>query len=191
MSRKYKMDNSNGLYFLTMTTVEWADLFTRVEYKEVLIESLKYCCKEKGLILHAYVIMSNHIHLIISRQEDGKIFPSIIRDFKKFTAFCLLKRIKNSLTESRKEWMLEIFQRNGSKNSNNSCYQFWQQHNQPIILYTRKVILQKIDYIHQNPVKQGLVFNSTDYVYSSAGSYAGFETEARLPIILLDDYYSF
>jgi putative transposase len=191
MSRNYKMDNQNGIYFLTMTTVEWVDVFTRVKYKELLLDSLRYCIKFKGLIVHAYVIMTNHIHIIISRTENGNKFSDIIRDFKKFTSSALIKNIKNNPSESRKAWLLDIFQKNGLRNSNNKYYQLWQQHNHPIILYSKGVIKKKINYIHNNPVKQGIVFDEVDYFYSSAGAYMGHNMESKLPIKLLDVYFSF
>ena len=71
MSRKYKFNNEAGLYLVTMVTVYWLDVFTRRLYKDIVINSLKYCIAEKGLIVYAFVIMSNHIHLIISKRENG------------------------------------------------------------------------------------------------------------------------
>lgn len=185
------MDDPAGSYFLTCTTVEWVDVFTRVAYKDIIIEALSYCVENKGLIVHAYVIMSNHVHLVISRTEDGQRFSDIVRDFKKFTAARLLKNIKSSRVESRRAWVLDIFQKNGLKNSNNKQYQFWQQHNKPILLYSSAVFRQKIDYIHNNPVRQGLVFNPSDYVYSSATAYEGRKLEAKLAIQLWEGYFSF
>ena len=97
MSEKYKVNNPNGIYFITCTIIGWVDLFTRPEYKDILIQSLKYCIKKKGLLVHAYVIMSSHIHLIVSA-KDGAHLPSIIRDFKTFTSKSLLKEIPLVLT---------------------------------------------------------------------------------------------
>jgi putative transposase len=191
MSRKYKMDNQDGIYFLSFSTVNWVDVFTRVIYKETIIESLEYCIANKGLVVHGYVIMTNHMHLIISRTDDGMKLSDIMRDFKKFTAFKLIKLIKNNVSESRREWLLETFKKHGQKNGQNKYYQFWRQDNHPIILYSRPVMVQKINYIHNNPVVAGFVSNPSEYVYSSASAYLNEEMGSRLKVVLLDEYFSF
>ena len=84
MSTGYKIHDKDGAYFLTFQIVGWVDLFSRQEYRDIVIESLKYCQKEKGLNLFAYVIMSNHIHLL-AQSEVGNL-SGFIRDFKNFTS---------------------------------------------------------------------------------------------------------
>lgn len=81
---KYKIHNQKGLYFLTLTTVGWIDIFTRAIYRDILVESLNYCIKEKGLVVYGYVIMSNHIHLIAQSESETQSLSDIIRDFKSF-----------------------------------------------------------------------------------------------------------
>jgi len=170
MSRAYKFYNIEKPYFVSFATVGWVDVFTRLQYKDILVEALKYCQKEKGLIVYAWCIMSSHVHLIMEAKEGYK--PSdILRDFKKFTSKQLLKAIEENQQESRKEWMLSIFGNAGKYNSNNENFQFWQQHNKPIILYTPRVISQKLDYIHYNPVEEGWVESPEQYLYSSARNY--------------------
>ena len=84
MSRKYKFHEKDGAYFISFATVFWIDLFTRMEYFDIVISSLDYCRKNKGMIIFGYCIMPSHIHLIF-RSADGK--PSeLIRDFKGFTS---------------------------------------------------------------------------------------------------------
>lgn len=172
MSRNYKFNNPDGTYFISFATVEWVDVFTRRKYRDILMDSLKYCQKEKGLILYAYVIMSNHIHLIAKSKVSGTL-PDILRDFKKFTAKAILKAIRDNPKESRKEWMVNIFSDAGINNGNNKNFQFWRQDNRPIHVYSESVIKQKLNYIHQNPVKEGIVLFAKDYQYSSASVYAG------------------
>jgi len=179
VSRKYKFHNPDGIYFISTATVYWLDVFTRMSYKDIVIDSLKYCIQEKGLVVYAYVIMSNHIHLIIARNPDGDNLSDILRDFKKYTAMHLIKAIKTNQQESRREWMLWMMQRAGKKNGNNTNYQFWQQHNQPIEL-EGKWIDQKMDYIHENPVEAGWVAEAHDYYYSSARNYADMETPLKI-----------
>jgi putative transposase len=82
VSIAYKFNNPRGIYSISMATVEWVEVFIRKEYVEVVLESLKYCQKEKGLIIYAWCIMSNHVHLITSAKE-GFIISGIVRDFAK------------------------------------------------------------------------------------------------------------
>ena len=73
MSRKYKFHNPEGVYFVSFAVQAWVDVFTRNEYKNILIENLDYCQMHKGLEIFAWCIMTNHIHLII-RSEEGLVF---------------------------------------------------------------------------------------------------------------------
>jgi REP element-mobilizing transposase RayT len=114
--------------------------------------------------------MSNHVHLI-ARTDNVAGLSAIIRDFKTFTSKRIIKAIIENPQESRREWMLRLFKYYAKYNSNNSEYQFWKQNNQPIELASQQWINQKIDYIHMNPVKAGLVEVPEHYVYSSAGNY--------------------
>ena len=169
MSRNYKFHNKRGLYFVSFATVYWIDVFTRQVYFDVLANSVKYCRKEKGMELYCYCFMPSHIHFIFRSSIDQ---PSeLLRDFKRHTSKKMIESIENNPQESRKEWLLWMFMRAGKKNATTNTYQFWQQHNKPIELWSEKVIKQKIDYIHQNPVENGFVTNPVDWKYSSARNY--------------------
>ena len=172
LSRKYKFSDHEGVYFVTFAVVNWIDVFTRKEYRDIVVDSLNFCKKEKGLILFAWCLMSNHIHLII-QAEQGKFLSDILRDFKKFTSKTLLKAISGNKFESRKNWMMPIFRANGEANCNNEKFQFWQQDNHPIVLFTPRFIGQKLFYLHNNPVKAGIVDEPEEYIYSSARNYNG------------------
>jgi putative transposase len=169
MSRKYKFHDQEQLYFVSFATVYWIDALTRNEYKDIIIDSLKYCIEEKDLDLYAWVIMPNHVHSIIGTR--GEPLQNIMRDLKKFTSKKIVEAIRNNPQESRREWMIWMFERAGKKNSNNEVIQFWQQHNQPIELTTAAMIKQKLEYIHQNPVVAGFVRQPQDWLYSSAVDY--------------------
>lgn len=156
----------NEINFVTLTVVGWINVFTRRTYKDFIIENLSYCQKHKGLKIYAYVIMTNHLHLVIHSVQN--LQSDILRDFKTYTSKELYKLIKNNPQESRKKWMLDFFQKKGMENGLNKKHQFWQNGNYPIALYSNRVIRQKIDYIHQNPVKAGFVDSPEKYYYSSA-----------------------
>lgn len=169
----YRIGDQNGLYYLTFSTVEWLDVFTRKRYKDIVVESLKYCIQTKGLELYSWVLMSNQIHLI-ARAKEGYKLSDILRDFKKFTSKQIIKTIEEE-PESRRDWLLSVMLKSGQENHKNSKYQLWRNDNHPIALYSNEVIHQKQTYIHNNPVEDGIVEQGEDYLYSSARNYAGEE----------------
>ncbi|MEO7081246.1 MAG: transposase [Flavobacteriales bacterium] len=172
MSRSYKFHDPEGIYFISFATVQWVDVFTRREYKDIVVESLRHCQEKKGLLLYAWVIMSNHVHMIAAAAE-GHALPDILRDLKKYTASQILNAITENSQESRKQWMLPIFSKAGAANPNNTHYQFWRQDDRPIQLISAAVFGQKLNYLHENPVVEGYVEQAEDYVYCSAPAIAG------------------
>jgi len=170
MPTGYKITDQTEVHFLTFGIVNWIDLFTRLEYRNILVDSLKYCQENKGLEIYAWVIMSNHVH-ILCRSNMGDL-SGTIRDLKKFTSRSFWEII-NSPVESRSNWMVNIFRFEASKHSRNENYQIWTHDNHAEEIYTNKFIDQKIEYIHNNPVKAGIVFRPEDYLYSSARDYCG------------------
>ncbi len=169
MSTKYKFRDQEKLYFVTFAVVYWIDLFIRNEYKEVLLDSWRFCMANKGLEIYGWCIMPSHVHMIIG--THGEKMEHILRDTKRHTSETLHLAIRRHPGESRKEWLLELMRRAGTANSNNRGFQLWQQDNHPIELPTPERLQQKLDYIHKNPVAGGFVYKPQDYVYSSAGDY--------------------
>jgi REP element-mobilizing transposase RayT len=155
-------------HFITATVVDWIDVFTRKVYRDEVIKCFDYCIKNKGMIIYGYVIMSNHIHMVV-QSKDGKL-SDLLRDFKKFTATAILNKIQTE-PESRREWMLERFKLATQSHSRNKNYQFWRYGNHPEEIYTNKFMWSKLDYIHLNPVRSGLVEKASHYIYSSASNY--------------------
>ena len=126
--------------------------------------------------------MTNHVHLVVSAKQNNT--SDVLRDFKKFTSKQIIQAITNNPQESRKDWMLNIFRENGENNSRNSEFQFWQQNNQPKELYSNEFTMQKLDYIHSNPVTAGIVEYPEHYLYGSAKDYRG--ESGLLAVELLD-----
>jgi len=170
MSRKYKFRDQEKAYFVTFATINWIDVFTRTLYKDILVNTINHCINEKGLIVYAWCIMSNHVHMIIATNNED--LQNIMRDLKGYSAKEILKAITENQQESRKEWMMWMFERAGKKNSNNTKFQFWQQHNHPLVLDNPIIFEQKLNYIHNNPVTAGFVEYPEHYLYSSARDYA-------------------
>ena len=165
----YKIRNQKEIHFVSFAVVEWVDVFTRKEYRDILLDSLRFCQESKGLLLHGWCIMSNHIYLLAS----SKIYDlsGTLRNFKKFTNKKIIEAIINNEHESRKDWMLEIFREAGKRNSRNTDCQFWQQENQPKECYSPAFTIQKLNYIHNNPVEAAIVDKPEEYLYSSARDY--------------------
>jgi len=166
----YQIRNQNAIHFITFSVVEWVDVFTRSIYADIIVESLKFCQHKKGLNIHAWCLMSNHIHLIVSAKEHYML-SDILRDFKKYTSNNIVKTITENNKESRRNWMLWIFKKAGERNKRNENHQFWQQENHPIECSTSEILASKIKYLHENPVRAGIVRNEWEYVYSSGIDY--------------------
>lgn len=182
MSTKYKATTTEEAYFITITTVGWIDIFTRLTQKKILINALQYCQANKGLEIYAYCIMTNHIHLLC-KGTNGFILSDIVRDFKKFTSKKIIQTIINE-PESRREWMLEYFQKACQNFKKEQNYKVWQNGYHAEHIYSNKFIKQKVDYIHKNPVKDKIVTCPEDYYFSSARNYSGLEND--LEVVLLD-----
>lgn len=168
---RYHIVDQNAIYFTTFTVVDWLDVFTRKEHRSVVVDSLNYCVEHKGLVVHAWVIMSNNLHLII-RARAGFRISDIIRDFKRHTANTIIKAIQHE-PESRREWLLARMAMAAERIKRNEHYKFWHDDNHAMWLESNKFIEQKLNYVHQNPVNEQLVEHAEDYLFSSAGDYAG------------------
>jgi REP element-mobilizing transposase RayT len=167
---EFRITTPDELYFVTLTTVGWVDVFTRIDYKNILVENLAYCQLNENLEIYSYVIMSNHIHIICRRLD--KDLNELLGRFKSYSAKQIIKAIENNPQESRKEWLLYLFNYFAKANKQYSKNHFWQYTTHPVLLYSNDVIKQKIDYIHNNPVRAGLVNEPENYIYSSANIYS-------------------
>lgn len=179
MSNNYIAKDPDKAHFITMTIIEWIDLFTRSNHKNTIINSLKFCQEKKGLEIYAYVIMPSHIHLLCRVNEPFK-FSDFIRDFKRHTSSQLIQNIINE-PESRREWLLQKFETEGQKHQ--QTYKIWQDGYHAIDTWSNKFIYQKLNYIHNNPVEDKIVTKPEDYLYSSARNYADLESVLDVVII--------
>lgn len=197
------------VYFITITVIDWVDVFTREEYKQIIVESLDFCRKNKGLNIYAWVIMTNHLHLIVSHETDNDHLERVIGDFKKFTAKKVIAAISRNPQESRKRWMLNHFkesaiaenddascsrskssrsnskhQAGGESRSNEEHYHLWQRGYDSYCIYNIKHLRQKMNYLHANPVRAGIVDKPWEYRYCSYRNYCG--EEGLFEIDLMD-----
>ncbi len=183
MSLKHKFKNPDGIYFVTFSVVGWVDVFTRDVYRTIFIDSLNWSIKNKGLIIYAWVLMTNHVHLIVSSNGEKKL-EEIFRDIKKFTSVKIIEEIKNNASESRKDWMLKIFREKGEANTQNENNQFWQHGNHPIELYNTQMLEQKLEYIHNNPVEHGFTNCQEAFNWSSALDYSGLKGFVEIEMLV-------
>ena len=182
MSHQYRVRNPEDIYFVTFTIVDWVDVFTRPNYKQLIIDSLIYCQQHKGLEVYAYCLMTNHLHLLVAAQHPAKL-PDIIRDFKKHTNKQIIQLVQSE-PESRKDWMMYRFEYNAKYNNRIQDYKVWQDGYHGIACDYAAILLQKLDYIHNNPVEEGIVALPEHYLYSSASNYA--EEKGMMGVSLLD-----
>lgn len=181
----YKIYDPYGTYFVTFTIVGWVDVFTRKECKDIVINSLKYCQENKGLVVNAFVIMGSHIHLVLRSDDSIEGLSNIIRDMKKYIAKEIINWLKTNNHESRKDWMLHVFKYYAKKKKNTSKYQVWIHNNQPKQLLHPKFTKQKLSYLHYNPVEARIVDKPDDYLYSRARNYMS-RSDFLLEVEILD-----
>lgn len=161
-------------YFLTATTVNWLPLFSNQEIAAILLNSLGFLISEKRIVLYAYIIMENHIHIIASAENLTKE----ISNFKSFTA-------RKSIDYYQNQHNLDILEQlalHKLEHKNDRQFQFWQEGVHPQQIQDEKMMQQKIDYIHQNPVRRGYIDLPEHWRYSSARDYEG--QRGLLPVFL-------
>jgi len=163
MRTRYKITEKECIYFVTSTIVEWMPVFTSQKYCDIIIESIKFCKTHKDLKLYAFVIMDNHIHLVAKAPELSDTLSS----FKKFTA----KEIIDQLKLDNKQWLLSQLAFYKKKYKTESDYQVWQEGIHPQLILNEEMLRQKIEYIHCNPVRRGLVDLPEYWRYSSYRNY--------------------
>lgn len=147
--------------FYTATILDRKFLLHDDKYKDIIISSLQYFVKNNKIKLYAFVIMSNHIHLIW-QILPGNNPDKIKHSFKKYTAHQMKFELKKNNQQYLKQFKVDKIDR---------TYQFWKRYALSIELFTEKVFLQKMKYIHHNPVKAGICKKAADYKYSSAKFY--------------------
>ncbi len=163
MRSRYKFDKEKGLYFITSTIVEFISIFTSEKYCKI-IDSLLFSREQKDLKIIAYVIMDNHFHAILEAEN----LSDKIKAIKGFTA----REIVKQLEIDNNKWILDQLHFYKKKYKIKSTYQIWQEGVHPQLIENHDVALQKINYIHFNPVKKGFIAKPEYWTFSSASNYA-------------------
>jgi REP element-mobilizing transposase RayT len=155
-------------YIITWTIVDWLPLFDQAVYRKIVLDALSYLRTDKNTQLNAFVIMSTHLHAILW-PEIGISLSDVTRDFKRFTS----RKISREADHQGATKFIEAFKkaRNANRAQDISTYQVWQEGSHPEAIFTEKFVRQKMDYIHMNPVRAGLVEAATEWPFSSARAY--------------------
>lgn len=167
---RYKIVNQNEIHFLTLTVIDWIDLFSRREFSLLIVDSLNYCIENKNLIVYGWVIMSSHLYLICKVAEPFKL-SDVLRDFKKYTSKTIIKQMYE-VGESRREWLLNRFSFEARRTGRATNYKIWKDDNHVVEINGYIDIEEKLNYIHHNPVKALLVYKPEDYYFSSSIDYS-------------------
>lgn len=177
MSRsRYKIYETEYPYFITSSIVDGIPLFVNPEIAQFILEALKFLQKSRDVELYAYVIMENHIHFIANDQD----LPQKLKNFKSFTA----RQIIDFLKKRNYHRLLRLIKRAKLKHKNRSLYQIWQEGFHPKQITTADMMLQKIEYIHNNPVNRGYVDLPEHWRYSSVRNYS--DRESLIPVTLYE-----
>jgi REP element-mobilizing transposase RayT len=166
MSRtRYRIYETEYPYFLTCTIVGWLPVFTRPEAANIVFESWRYLQEHEGFKLFGYVILENHLHLLASAPE----LASAMKSFKMYTA----RNIVDLLEQHSADVLLRQLRAHKLRHKTKSEYQVWQEGSKPKQITGEAMMLQKLEYMHNNPVKRGYVADPLHWRYSSAQNYAG------------------
>jgi putative transposase len=180
-----KKDNASQktCSYLTFNTVDWVDIFIRPVYKEVITDALNLYIEEKGLIVYAWCLMSNHLHLIADCKPSTTL-ALIERDFKRYTTTEILEAIDLE-PDLRREWMLQRFEHSSQSLKRIEKFQLWQSCSNPTLIEFKQVykLQERILYVHENPVRDKIVLHPEDYIYSSAADYAGRKGPVNVTVI--------
>ena len=165
---RFKVDPDSGTaYFCTCTIVGWLSIFQNPNYFKIITDSLQYCREHKGIRLNGYVIMPNHLHLILW-PVMGVNLSNVLRDFKRHTA----RRIIELLIKDDHVSFLKFFERAAELLANEECeHKVWRAGFHPEEIHSQQWFDQKLRYIHENPVRKGLVDLPEHWRYSSARNY--------------------
>ena len=164
---RYKIYEPTHPHFITCTILHWIPIFTRTQTTEIIFNSLKFLQKEDNLVVYSYVILENHLHLIASSDDIGLS----MKKFKSFTA----KEILKYLQKENAKTILDQLAFYKKAHKTKAQYQLWQEGIAPKLIQSEKMMIDRINYIHNNPVKAGFVANPEDWIYSSARNYSSMD----------------
>ena len=179
-SIRINQELNEGTYFLTFTVKNWYYVLDRHYRWNIIANSLEFFQKNKELKLYGFVFMINHLHLIVFSKDT----IGFIRDFKKFVAREILKNIRqtesNALKLFAKKQKVQVRDTEPTVRDTELAYEFWHKTNMPELIESEKFFLQKLNYIHENPLKRNYVMKTEDWYWSSANKNCELRTDSWL-----------
>ncbi|MDF2384183.1 transposase [Nostoc ellipsosporum NOK] len=183
---KQPYKEGRNCYFITFNTVDWVDVFIRPVYKQVIVHSLNHFIHQQQLPVYGWCLMTNHLHLVM-QPGDHYDMATFEEEFKQFTTNKIMEAIDTE-PDARRKWMMNLFREAGSFFSTTKKIQVWQRVTNPVFIETARPsqMVEHIEYVQQNPVRDRIVESAADYLYSSARDYAGLRglvNITRLPVV--------
>ncbi len=176
MRSRYRVNEKEQAHFVTSSVVAWLPVFTKAVRCDILVESLLYCRKEKGLKVYAWVILDTHFHAIVASSDLSRVMA----DLKRHTA----RRLFEQLESEKAEWLLNQLAYFRAAHKTESDRQFWQEGFHPQAIPSDEIMQQKLEYLHINPVERGLVASPEHWRYSSAHEWLA----GAVPVLRCDDW---
>jgi len=172
MPKRITIASDSKIYFVTYSVYKHVRIFAIDRIARDFLDNLRFYCKDDRCLLYAYVIMPDHVHLLLEMVGNNKL-SDLIRDIKKYFSY----RVKNQL--------LSMESRSYDRFLQNGRFRFWEQRFDEVTINSEKMFWKKLNYIHNNPIKAGLAERVEDYPYSSAGCYLNGGRSEDLPITTL------
>ena len=176
MRTRYRVNEQDQAHFVTSTVVAWLPLFTMAARCDILVDSLAYCRSKKALRIYAWVILDNHFHAILAAPD----LTRVMADLKRHTA----RRLLEQLESEQADWLLNQLRYYRAEHKTESEHQLWQEGFHPQAIPSDEIMRQKLEYLHNNPVKRGLVASPEHWRYSSAHEWLS----GAIPVLRCDDW---
>jgi REP element-mobilizing transposase RayT len=176
MRSRYRILHPDHAHFVTATVVAWLPVFTTAARCDILIESLAHCRKTKGLRIYGWVILDSHFHGVLGAPD----LSQVLADLKRHTA----RRLIEQLQGENCSWLLRQLRASRLAHKRESVHQVWQEGSHPQALMSDRIMEQKLEYLHNNPVKRGLVASPEHWRYSSAHEWM----VGALPVLRVDHW---
>lgn len=162
---RYRFGDGHFPHFLTQTVVAWLPVFSRPDLVEIVLDSWRFLQRERGIVILSWVIMENHLHWIAAGPDLSKR----VGESKSFTATSIIKRLQRMGAQT----LLQELSYFKLRHKTDQVHQVWQESSHPQVIETEAVMWQKLEYIHNNPLRRGYVDKPEHWRYSSARDYAG------------------
>jgi putative transposase len=159
---RYRFHSDGAVFYVTYSVVDWLPVFVSGAASKIVAESLDFCRRQKGLRINAYVIMPTHLHAIVFHESfDARSLENVMTDFRKFTG----RRLCDFCSEQMPACFSDAFRRAAGADRER---RFWQASRHPVQIENERFWQVKLDYLHENPCRKGLVARADHWRYSSA-----------------------